>query len=95
MTFTLPANTNNSIISTYHNNNTEILRTNGVDRITYTNKLSTIANTGQSLIVGFNYVYGSASYHSGTISEMNIFRTNQIDNRAAIETAINTNYSVY
>jgi hypothetical protein len=95
MTFTLPSNTNNSIISTYHNNNTEILRTNGVDRITYTDKLSTIANTGQSLIVGFNYVYGSASYHSGTISEMIIFTNNQIENRAAIETAINTNYTVY
>jgi len=95
MTFTLPSNTNNSIISTYHNNNTEILRTNGVDRITYTDKLSTIANTGQQLIVGFNFVYGSASYHSGTISEMIIFTNNQISNRAAIETAINTNYTVY
>lgn len=95
MTFTLPANTNNSIIATYHNNNTEILRTNGVDRITYTNKLSAIANTGQNLIVGFNFLYGTSYYHSGTISEMIIFITDQSSNRAAIETAINTYYTVY
>jgi hypothetical protein len=95
MTYNLSPNVNNSITSIYHNNNTEILRMNGVDKITYTNKLSTIANTGQFLSMGHNYVYGTLLYHSGTISEMIIFTTNQSSNREAIETAINTNYTIY
>lgn len=95
MTYNLSPNINNSITSIYHNNNTEILRVNGVDKITYTDKLPTIANTGQLLSMGHNYVYGGLLYHSGTISEMIIFNANQIANRAAIETAINTNYTVY
>jgi hypothetical protein len=95
ITYDLSPNINNSITSIYHNNNTEIFRMNGVDKITYTNKLSTIANTGQLLSMGHNYLYGGLLYHSGTISEMIIFTTNQQSNRAAIETAINTNYTVY
>ena len=95
MTYNLSPNINNSVTSLYHNNNTEILRMNGVDKITYTDKLPTIANTGQTLGVGYNYLYGGLLYHSGTISEMIIFITDQSSNRAAIETAINTNYTVY
>jgi hypothetical protein len=95
MTYNLSPNINSSVTSLYHNNNTEILRMNGVDNITYTNKLPTIANTGQLLSIGHSYVYGGLLYHSGTISEMIIFTTNQISNRATIETAINTNYAVY
>ena len=95
MTYTLPSNTNDSIIATYHNNNTEILRTNGVDRVTYTDKLSTLANNGNNLYMGLHYLYGVTDYHSGKISEMIIFTNNQISNRVSIETDINTHYLVY
>ena len=84
-----------TLLSTYHQGVNEVLRINGSDRLTYNNKLATIANTGNQFGMGGNYTSGSMLYHQGTISEMIIYVNDQMSNRAPIESNINTYYSIY
>ena len=84
-----------TLLSTYHQGVNEVLRINGSDRLTYNNKLATIANTGNQFGMGGNYTSGSMLYHQGTISEMIIYVNDQMSNRAPIESNINSFYSIY
>ena len=83
---------NNLIMSTYKNGANEIARVNGKDVIVFSNKAATIANTTNTLHIGFGEFN---SYFGGRQSEVIIYTTNKMSDRAAIESNINSYYSIF
>lgn len=83
---------NNLIMSTYKNGANEITRVNGKDVIVFSNKAATIANTTNTLHLGFGEFN---SYFGGRQSEVIIYTTNKMTDREPIESNINSYYSIF
>jgi hypothetical protein len=79
------------LLTTYKNNTTDFIDVNNTNVLTATGKLSTIANTYSF----FNLGKGTSLFANANISEFIFYPTNQISNNPAINTNINSYYSIY
>ena len=87
----IPSSTSMRLITMYKSTTTDRADVNSTNAINFTSALSTIANTSNILNIG----KGFSAWMSMNLSELIFYPSNQSANQGAINTNINSYYSIY